>query len=140
MSDKKASFESKIPDHLLVNETPAMQYLMQELSKNTQATEYLLQKREESGEKLDAMTKELVEIRVQTQKTNGTVLRHTQEIDNINKIQKDVQEVIEIKNFAKAWLFNKYALICFAVFAIGIIKILTNDQLRELFMKLVGLG
>jgi hypothetical protein len=140
MSDKKISFESKIPDHLLVNETPGMQYLMQELSKNTQATEYLLQKREESGEKLDQMTKELVEIRVQTQKTNGTVTKHTQEIAEIIKIQHEMEDIVAIKHFTQRWLFNKYALLFFGIFIVGVIKVATNDQLRELVMKIFGLG
>jgi hypothetical protein len=59
MSDHKVSFVSNIPSHLLSNETPAMQFLMTELSKNTQATEYLLQKREESGAKLDEISAKL---------------------------------------------------------------------------------
>lgn len=90
-------FNSTIPEHLLENQTPAMQFLMNELSKNTQATEYLLNKREESGVILEDIKKELGLVHEQTRKTNGTVLRHTKEIAELVNSKEDIQELIAVK-------------------------------------------
>jgi len=112
MSDQnKPEFTSSIPKHLIEGETPAMQYLITELNKNTQATEYLLRRREESGvildeiknelkgqgSKLENQAKELVEIRLQTQRTNGSVLKHTAEIANLAQNKDDLKQIVEIK-------------------------------------------
>ena len=105
MSEQSSQkFESTIPQHLLDGETKAMQFLMNELSRNSQATEYLLKKREESGEilgkisdKLEHQNKELAEIVLQTKRTNGTVLRHTQEIAELVKNKEDLEQIVAIK-------------------------------------------
>lgn len=92
------SFSSSIPEHLLTNETPAMQFLMNELSKNTQATEYLLKRREESGEILDAISKKL-------DYTNGSIAEAKRDIYDLQEkskkqeeISKDLNQIVAAKN------------------------------------------
>ena len=139
-SHKRPQFGSNIPEHLLANESPAMCYLMNELSKNTQATEYLLDKRTESGEILDTISKELAEIRVQTQKTNGSVLRHTAEISKLNENKEEVDKIVAFKLFVQKYLLNRYFLIGLGVFAIGFLKIMADEELRGFFFRLLGLS
>lgn len=131
-------FESKIPEHLLQSETPAMRYLMTELSKNTQATEYLLQKREESGEKLDEISKKL-------DYTNGKIAKNILDVAELQlkakkqeELQEDVEDIVKVKRFAQKYLFNKYAVIGFVALFIGLFKIISSPELRELAFKLLG--
>jgi uncharacterized protein YpuA (DUF1002 family) len=114
-------FSSQIPEHLLKDETPAMQFLMNELSKNTQATEYLLKRREESGEildeiktelknqggKLENQAKELLEIRLQTQRTNGSIIKHTGQIETLEKNTKDLNQIVGVKKFLEKLFSSK---------------------------------
>ena len=136
MSSQK--FNSQIPEQLLVNETPAMQFLMNELSKNTQATEYLLAKREESGEKLDEISKKL-------DYTNGKIAKNILDVAELQmkakkqeEIHQDVEDIVKFKRFAQKYLLNKYSLIGLAAFSIGIFKIITSPELRELAIKIIG--
>jgi len=143
MSDIK--FTSQIPEHLLINETPAMQFLMNELSKNTQVTQYLLKRREESGEildeikaelksqggKLENQSKELLEIRLQTQKTNGVVLRHTKEIGELVENKEDIKQIVAAKKIAVKLGTSKLFWIVFGAAVIGLLMVFTNIPLAE---------
>lgn len=137
MSSQK--FNSQIPEHLLVNETPAMQFLLNELSKNTQATEYLLEKREESGAKLDEISKKL-------DYTNGKIAKNILDVAELQlkakkqeELQEDVEDIVKLKRFAQKYLLNKYAIICIIALSIGLFKIVTSPELRELALKIIGL-
>ncbi len=105
------SFDSQIPEHLLANETPAMRYLMTELSKNTQATHYLLKKREESGEILTSINQKL-------DYTNGSIAEAKRDIFDLQEKAKqqevmkyDIEQIVSFKRFCQ-----KYLLILFVIF------------------------
>lgn len=51
----EGGFKSTIPEHLLANETPATQWIMKELSKNSQATEFACQAAEVHNHHLRAL-------------------------------------------------------------------------------------
>lgn len=139
MSDQnKPEFISSIPKHLIEGETPAMQYLITELNKNTQATEYLLRRREESGVILDSINKKL-------DYTNGSIAEAKREIFDLQEkakkqeeIHGDIEDIVGLKRFAQKYLFNKYALIGIGIFVLGLFKVITTPELRELISRLVG--
>lgn len=115
-----------------------MQYLITELNKNTQATEYLLRRREESGVILDSINKKL-------DYTNGSIAEAKREIFDLQEkakkqeeIQNDIEDIVGLKRFAQKYLFNKYAMIGIGIFVIGFVKIMSNSELREFFFKLLG--
>jgi DNA repair exonuclease SbcCD ATPase subunit len=129
-------FSSKVPEHLLESETPAMKYLITELSKNTQATEFLLLKREESGvvlneiktelkkqgDKLENQASELLEIRTQTQKTNGSIIKHTAQIQDLNKNTEDLNQIVKIKKILEKLLTSKIFWVSITVVTILLVK------------------
>lgn len=133
-------FSSQVPSHLLENETPAMKYLITELSKNTQATEFLLQKREESGKILDEISRKL-------DYTNGSIGEAKRDIFELqgkvkrqDEIREDIEQIVTAKKFAEKYLLNKYAIALVVIFVIGTIKVFTNDDLRTILFHLVGIA
>lgn len=139
-------FHSQVPEHLLENETPAMRYLVMELSKNTQATEFLLAKREESGKTLDEINNKLTQVDDKLKFTNGKIanamiqIKQLEEKNEADKeIEQEVKEMVSFKLFAEKYLFNKHALIIVLIFGIGFIKVLSNDELRGYLFRAIGI-
>lgn len=147
-------FDSQIPDYLLTGETPAMQYLLVELSKNTQAIEYLLKKREESGcvleeisNKLEKLESDVKEVDTKLKYTNGCIGESKISIHLLEEkaknqlaINLEIDEVVKFKNFVQKYLLNRVALGVFIVFFLGGVKVASNVELRELLFKIVGMS
>lgn len=132
-------FKSNIPEHLLTDISPTDKWLMEEISKNTQVTEYLLTKREEDSKKLDEVVR-------QTTATNGKVAQTIKDISELRQRNKDKEEswieldkIISIKKFINKYLINKYALICIGIFVIGCVRVFTSPEIMALLAKIIGL-
>lgn len=132
-------FESNIPEHLLIGVSPTDKWLMEEVSRNTQVTEYLLAKREEDSKKLDEVVK-------QTTATNGKVAQTIKDISELRQRNKDKEDswieldkIISVKKFANKYLFNKYAIAIIAIFTIGCVRVFTSPEIQNLLAKVLGL-
>lgn len=132
MSDHQ-KFESNIPQHLLNNISDKDKWLMEEMSKNTQATEWLLHKREEDSVKIDEIVK-------QTKLTNGRVTKLEDNSVYLNKIAKELKGFAGFLSFSKRYLTNKYALVFIGIFIFGCVKVAISPEIRELLAKIIGLG
>lgn len=124
-------FESNIPDHLLIGVSPTDKWLMEEISRNTQATEYLLTKREEDSTKLDR-------IEEQCKKTNGRVTKLEDNVSLLNKFSKNLEGFSKCLSFVKTYAMNKYALIASSIFIYGCIKVAINQETRDLVIRILG--
>lgn len=139
MSDHQ-KFESNIPPALLETASPTEKWLMEEMSKNTQATEWLLHKREEDSKKLDELDKKL-------SFTNGKIANAIIQINSLEQDKKvkeeswtEINKIISIKKFIGKYLINKYALVFIGIFIFGCVKVAISPEIRELLAKIIGLG
>jgi hypothetical protein len=124
-------FSSRVPEHLLEGETPAMKYLITELSKNTQATEFLLQKREESGVILEGISQKL-------DYTNGAIAEAKREIYDLQKkskkheeISEDLNQIVLTKRVVCKLGTSKVFWIVFGCAIVGLLAVFTNVPLAE---------
>ncbi len=74
--------------------------------------------------------------------TNSKIATAIREIEEIKKVRDqnkgDLDDIVATKRFIEKFLFNKYALIGFAIFTIGAVRVLMNEELRLFFWKLLG--
>ena len=75
-------------------------------------------------------------IETQCRATNGRVTKLEFERD---ANRTDVEELVGFKRFVSRYVFNRYALTVGGVFLIGLIRILGTEELRNFFLKVVGL-
>lgn len=91
--------------------------------------------RKEVKEKLNGLTD-------RADYTNGKIKEAILEISEIKRLrdesQKDLEQIVATKRFVEKFLLNKYALIAFGALTIGLFKIVTTPELRELAGKILG--
>lgn len=132
MPSDRPIFESSIPEHLLAKASPESKYIMESLSKLTQATNYLMENDLKQNEKLES-------IETQTKLTNGTVKRHTEEIrlaqdtmKTSTMVAKDLEQIIFVKKmFTKKWVIGA-TVIAFLYFTMVIQPWLWTKEFSEL--------
>ena len=71
--------------------------------------------------------------------TNGSIADAQRDIAELKETHAELGQLVTFKNFIQAYIFNKYFLIISAVFAVGLIKVLTNEELRGFLFKLLGI-
>ena len=71
--------------------------------------------------------------------TNGSIADAQRDIAELKETHSDIQQLVAFKNFIQRYVINKYFLIVTGVFAVGLIKVLTNEELRGFLFKLIGI-
>jgi hypothetical protein len=97
-------FQSDIPEHLLANVSPQDRYIMEKISILSQATHWLSESQKEQ-------VKALEEIRIQTTKTNGSVIV-------LKEQAKRAEEVTDFYFALKRLVGNKIFIISATLFTI----------------------
>ena len=112
-----------------------MEYLMNEMSKNTQATEYLLSVQVAQGDKLES-------IHTQVKATNGRVTKLEGQVTNLQLFEaenlvtkKDIEQIVGVKNFVSKYVFSKGGIISVGIFIFGIYFTLTSEKAQEILLK-----
>lgn len=90
-------FVSNIPEHLLASETPATQWIMRELSKNSQATEFACQAAVTHNEHLKALNGRTLKNEKAAEEIRADVAALKSQGDILNPISK------AIGSFAYLW-------------------------------------
>jgi hypothetical protein len=112
MSLERPTFVSQIPSPLLNDASDKDKYILNSLSVIAQSNTWTVEEMIKQSAKLEELDKKIESVEFQTKKTNGSVLRHTAEITEINKSQPDIAEIVALKNFIQKYILNK-------TFAIG---------------------
>jgi hypothetical protein len=99
-----AEFQSDIPEHLLANVSPQDRYIMEKISILSQTTNWLSETQKEQ-------VKALEEIKVQTTKTNGSVIV-------LKEQAKKAEEVVDFYFAIKRLARNKVFIISTALLVI----------------------
>lgn len=74
MNHEVPDFQSDIPAHLLTNASPQDKYIMENISILGQKSNWLTETQKKQSEALEDLKKEVGEVKVQTTKTNGSVV------------------------------------------------------------------
>ena len=99
-----ADFQSDIPEHLLANVSPQDRYIMEKISILSQTTNWLSESQKEQ-------VKALEEIKIQTTKTNGSVIA-------LKEKAKQAEEVVGFYFALKRLVGNKIFIVSAALFII----------------------
>jgi hypothetical protein len=132
MSLQKPSFQSNLPDYLLQDTSPKERYILEHLSIISQNNVWLVDETIKQSEKLES-------IECQTIRTNGRVSKLEEKNISDKDSDEQIKQIVNTKLFIEKYLLNKYFLISFVFFIVGIIKVVLNDDLRTLFLKVIGI-
>lgn len=117
MHESKPIFTSSIPDHLLADLSPKDKYILEQLSIMSQQQTWQVEKLDDLDER----------VAFANSKTSNAI-RDIELLKNRNleydKIEKDVKELVYKKRFVYKYIFNKKFLIIFAIFCLGLIKLI----------------
>jgi hypothetical protein len=134
----KPSFDSKVPDYLLKDASDKDKYIIEQLSVISQTQEWLVDEAVKSSGKLDEVDNKL-------KFTNGKIASAITSIEelrrkNENDKEMDIEigKIVKTKLFIQKYLLNRYSLATLFVFTLGLIKLFTIPELRELFFKIIA--
>lgn len=124
MIEKRPTFTSQIPDHLLADSSPRDKYMLEQLSVIRQETNW--------------QTDKLLEVDGALQETKGKVENLVSDINLLKdkdveyqKLRIDLTEMVQVKQFVDRYIWNRNFLVIFVIFLIGFIKILYSPQVFE---------
>ncbi len=139
MNKENPEFRSNIPEPLLQNATPEMQWVMKTMDVLSQKTDYVVDKQNEQSDELKA-------IKEQTMRTNGRVTKLEGQVHDLEhlkedtaKVCEDIKDIVKTKRFVSKYMLNKYFAICFIIFIFGAVKAAANPQVREFIIAVLGL-
>jgi len=131
-------FKSAIPSHLLENSSERDKFIIEQLSVIGQKSDWLIGETQMQSHDIQIIKKE-------TQATNGKVAATIRNLAEIEKREGDksadwaeIKQIVSFKQFIGKYLLNRYALGAFVVLGVGFIRVMSDDQLREFFFKIVG--
>ena len=132
-------FNSSIPAHLLADLSDKDRYIVEQLSIMGQKSDWLVNATQEQS-------KELFIIKTETKLTNGKVAQAVKDIAEIQSKERakiddwlEVKQIVSIKQFIQKYLFNRYFLGVGFILALGLFKILTDEELRTFFFRIIGI-
>ena len=80
----------------------------------------------------------LESIEKQCKITNGRITKLEDRNTANKEIDEEIKQVVTVKQFIQKYLINKYAVIIIGIFTVGVIRVLSDDQLRGFAFKLLG--
>lgn len=147
MSLEKPSFNSQIPQHLLSDANDRDKYILNSLSIMAQSTNWTAEEMVKQSAKLEGLDKKVTEVDDKLKFTNGKIGNSMLQIKALEdqsaakkEMESEMGKIVGAKLFVQKYLCNRYTLGILFVLGVGVLKVLTNNELRELFFKLVGLS
>jgi hypothetical protein len=142
----RPSFQSKVPEYLLEKASEKDRYIIEQLSVIGQTQEWLVDETIKQSSKLESVDDKVSELDDKLKYTNGkigsAILQiHALETKNEADKQSDfeIKKIVSAKLFLEKYLINKYGIGIFFLFVIGIIKVLTTPELKEILFKIIGI-
>lgn len=71
--------------------------------------------------------------------TNGSIADAQRDIADLNRDREAIREVVGFKNLIQRYILNRYFLVLLGIASIGAFKVVSNPELRELFLRILGL-
>jgi hypothetical protein len=102
--------------------------------------------RAEFNAKIDGVDERLKRVEQQCLLTNGKIIKHTGQIDALEKIneleearQEEIESIISTKKFINKWLINKWFIVFLIVLGAGILKVISSPWLQGILRPLSGI-
>ncbi len=139
MSLVKPSFASKVPEFLTQEVSPKDKYMLEQLSVIEQTQNWLVDETVKQSSKLEEVKSQADRIETQTLKTNGRVTKLEDKNVADKEIEDETKKIVGVKQFVQKYLLNRYSLGAIFIFGLGLIRVLSDSELRDFLFKIVGL-
>jgi len=117
-------FKSEIPEHLLDGASAKDRWIMENISKLGQSSEYVLSEQLKQNEKLSSIEEQVLY-------TNGKVRAHSEKLGVLDIIVEDLKEIVSVKRWSVKVLTSKWFYICSGFIIVGIITVVKNPTFSE---------
>ena len=131
MHEDKPVFKSSIPDHLLADLSPKDKYIIEQLSIMSQQQTWQVKKLDDLDERVAFANSKTSKVIQEIESLKNKSLEY-------DKIEKDIKEIVYKKRFVYKYVFNKKFLIIFAIFCLGLTKIILSPAALEWFNHFIS--